>query len=120
MTLPPSLTQARINRVTTMQYQVLVESHPDKVYVASVIGLPDCVAEGQTKEEAVANAKAALVSRLAQGEIVTIEVELSEIPRCGNPWLDNYGRFQSDPTYDDFLAEIEAGRRPSAGDDNSE
>jgi len=103
-----------------MQYQVLVESRPDKVYVASVIGLPDCVAEGETKEEAVANAKAALVTRLAHGEVVTIEVEHSEINRSGNPWLDNYGRFQSDPTYEDFLAEIEEDRRRSAGDDRSE
>jgi predicted RNase H-like HicB family nuclease len=68
-----------------MQYQVFVEHQPNNGFIAAVIGMPGCLAEGQTKEEAIAKAKAELESRLAQGEIVTIEVESSANPetiRC--------------------------------------
>lgn len=60
-----------------MQYQVFVQNLANNGYIAAVIGLPGCLAEGHTKEEAIANAKTALQSRLAQGEIVTIDVEES-------------------------------------------
>jgi hypothetical protein len=36
------------------------------------------------------NAKAALEGRLAQGKIVTIEVEVSD-NKSDNPWLKNFG-----------------------------
>ena len=41
-------------------FQIFVQSQFEKGYVALVIGLPDCVAEGKTEEEAIANAKEAL------------------------------------------------------------
>lgn len=95
-----------------MQYQVLVETNINNAFVASVIGMPDCVAEGQTKEEAIANAKAALAGRLAQGEVVTIEIEISG----DNPWLKIFGRFKNDSTFDDFLSEIENNRKEETTD----
>jgi predicted RNase H-like HicB family nuclease len=101
-----------------MQYQVLVQSNNENAFIASIIGVPDCVAEGQTREEAIARARDALTARLAQGEVVTIEVELSEIAPARNPWLDNFGRFKDDPTFDDFLAEIEYNRRASSEDES--
>lgn len=72
--------------------------------------MPDCLAEGQTKEEAVANAKVALQSRLSQGEVVMIDVEPSANQE-DNPLLKHFGRFKDDPTFDDYLADIEAYRR---------
>ena len=36
-----------------MKYPIFVQSQSENGYVASVIGLPDCVAEGKTEEEAV-------------------------------------------------------------------
>jgi hypothetical protein len=76
-----------------------------------VIGVPECIAEGSTEAEAVSNAKAALRSRLAQGKVVTIEMEESAKKLTGNPWLDSAGVFKDDPTYDEFLAEIAAYRK---------
>ena len=96
-----------------MQYQVLVQTHPGKNFVASVLGVADCVADGPTKEAAIANARNALAERLAQGEIFTIEVEM-ENTATDNPWLKNFGRLREDPTFDDFLAEIAAHRRLTA------
>jgi predicted RNase H-like HicB family nuclease len=96
-----------------MQYQVFVQNHANSGFIAAVLGVPDCLAEGKTKEEAIANAKAALESRLSQGEIVTIEVEAPTKTVSGNPWLDSFGVFKDDPTFDDFLEKIVEQRQQS-------
>lgn len=48
----------------------------------------------------------ALAARLAQGEMVTVEVG-----EPGHPWLKWAGTWKDDPTYDDFIVELEAYRR---------
>lgn len=97
-----------------MQYQVFVQNQADNNYLAAVIGMPECIAEGPTKEEAVANAKTALEDCLTRGEIVTIEVE-SPVKQSANhednPLLKHFGRFKDDPTFDDFLEKIAEYRR---------
>lgn len=93
-----------------MQYQVFVQNQANNGFIAAVIGLPGCLAEGHTKEEAIANARTALQSQLAQGEIVTIDVE-SPVNPAANPLLKHFGRFKDDPTFDDYLGDIEAYRR---------
>lgn len=103
--------------MSTTQYQVLVRSQSDGLFTAAVLGIADCVAEGRTREEAIANAKRALVERLARGELVTIELEdavtETEAARqaTSNVWREEAGRFRDDPTFDEFLAEMQAERR---------
>jgi hypothetical protein len=92
-----------------MQYQVFVQNPSARRFVASIANLPSVMAEGQTKEEAVANAKALLESQLAIGEFVTIEVGASGLE--GDPWVKQVGIFEDDPTFDDFLAEVAAYRQ---------
>jgi predicted RNase H-like HicB family nuclease len=94
-----------------MQYQVFVQSQGGNGFVAAVLGVPDCIAAGDTEDEAVARAKDALAARLAQGRVVTIEVAVPE--EAEHPLLKHAGRFKDDPTFDDFLAEVERGRRES-------
>ena len=98
-----------------MQYQVLVQPDSEKGYLASVLGVPGCVAEGRTEEEAVANAKAALAERQLHGEVVTIDWEEA---KAIHPWLKFAGMWENDPTFDDFLAEIEAYRREIDAEEN--
>jgi predicted RNase H-like HicB family nuclease len=93
-----------------MTFQIFVQHQPDQDYVASVVGIPNCVAEGETKEEAIAKAKEVLNQLLSQGELVTVEIDNGG-RSSENPWLALYGRFKDDPTYDDFLAAIEDYRR---------
>ena len=78
--------------------------------MASVLGLADCIGEGKTREEAIAKAKAALVDRLAHGEIVTIDVESNEAVSAANVWREEAGRFHDDPTFDEFVSEIQSER----------
>ncbi len=95
-----------------MQYKILVENQ-DQHFVASVIGVPGCHAEGLTEEEAIERAAGLLKAQIAQGKLVTIEIRSdgSWIRRSGNPWLDNFGIFKEDPTFDDFLKNIEEYRQ---------
>ena len=100
-----------------MRYQVLVQNPSGHHFVASIVGLSNVVADGKTEEEAISKIKAALTSQLAVSKLVTIEIESEDIDRekeqgeTVDPWIKHAGIFADDPTFDDFLAEIEAFRR---------
>jgi predicted RNase H-like HicB family nuclease len=89
-----------------MTYRVFLQPTGGDSYRATPLLFPDCVAEGSTRDEALANLTEALNARLAEGEIVTIEVGAPE-----HSWLRGAGIFKNDPSFDDFLAEIDAYRR---------
>ncbi len=66
--------------------------------------------EEQTREAAIDQIKEQLVEYLAhEVEVVQIDIELPA--KAGNPWLDNFGRFKADPTFDELQAEISAYRQ---------
>jgi predicted RNase H-like HicB family nuclease len=91
-----------------MQYQVFVQSHTVNHFVASVVGIPNLSVEGTTEAEAIAKVKTALENQLMTGKFVTVEVDT---PSSENdPWIKHMGIFADDPTFDDFLAEIQAYR----------
>ena len=94
-----------------MEYQVFVQNVAEKNFVATIVGFPDCRAEGQTEEEAVAQAKAALSARLSHGKFVKITVEESAQLAAHNPLLKHAGRFKDDPTFDAVMEEIAKYRR---------
>lgn len=94
-----------------MQYQVLVENVADEMFSATVLGVPDCVAEGSTEEEALNNATSLLKARLAKGDLFKIEVDELSSPVSANPWLEVNGSLRDDPTFDDFMAEISNNRQ---------
>jgi len=103
--------------MSTTQYQVLVRSQSSDLFTAAVLGMADCVAEGRTREEAIANAKRVLAERLARGEIVIIELEDADVENgtsrqaTDDVWREQAGRFRDDPTFDEFLAEMQRERR---------
>jgi antitoxin HicB len=45
-----------------MQYRVLIESDEDRVFVAEVPALPGCIADGKSRQEALANVKEAIAA----------------------------------------------------------
>lgn len=67
-----------------MQYKVILEPQPESGYTVFVPALPDVITEGETKEDALTNAKDAIVNylevmkemgwRLPRLEEATIEV----------------------------------------------
>ncbi len=94
-----------------MQYQVFIQNHSEKRFIASIVSIPNCTVEGNTKEEAIALGKTAFENQLANGELVTIEVESQQMQQENDPWIRNIGIFADDPTFDDFLAEMAAYRQ---------
>ncbi len=93
-----------------MQYRVLVQNQNNQ-FIASVLGFPDLIAEGRTRDEALARARVALEERLAQSELVMIEVAAPHLEKSLNAWLTEFGRFRDDPTFDGFMEEVETARR---------
>ena len=95
-----------------MQYQVFIQNPTDHLFTASVVGLPEVRSNGTTEEEAIASLKGLLMAQFQSGKFVTIDLE---VPTEGgihqaDPWLSNMGLFQDDPTFDDFLVEVETYR----------
>src|SRR5712691_8640928 len=100
-----------------MQYQVFVQSRADGVFAAAVVGVPQCVAEGATPEEALAKVTTALRAELATGKLFTIELEATAATVLPNPWLELHGSLRDDPTFDDFQAEVARARQELEAED---
>ena len=97
--------------MSSTQYQVIVRSGSADLFLASVLGVDDCIGEGRTREEAIAKAKAALVERLARGEIVTIDIDVENGSMSAtNVWTEEAGRLRDDPTFDEFVTETQSDR----------
>jgi predicted RNase H-like HicB family nuclease len=95
-----------------MQYQVFVQNPSDRIFMASVVGLPNLTANGITEKEAIDRLKSILDAQFKHGKLVTIDIDVpSDLsPETSDPWIANMGIFQDDPTFDDFLAEVNTYR----------
>ena len=81
-----------------LTYDVLIEPQENGGFSPIVIGLPECKAEGTTKEEALTKLRQLLQARLEKAEIVSLEIEP---PRKEYPWMKFAGMFEDDPQFDD-------------------
>lgn len=86
-----------------MYYHVFVENQPDRGYIATVLGWPDCVGVGPTREEAIARAHTLIAERLARGEIIRLQLPVTT---ADDPWESLIGQFVDDPTWDEFQNEL--------------
>jgi hypothetical protein len=95
-------------------YDVLLEAQPDGTHQASVLGWADCRAIATTAEEAVAVLQQMLSDRIANAQIVQVEIPRPEnqlVPNSENPWLKFSGVFKDDPMFDEVLNDIEQYRQ---------
>jgi predicted RNase H-like HicB family nuclease len=100
---------------SAMQYQIFVQNPAERKFKASVVGLHSCIAEGQTKEEAIAGVQIVLEEQLAQGEFVTLNLPpltspSSETSQAEHPWMKFAGMWAEDPQFDEFVAEMKRER----------
>jgi predicted RNase H-like HicB family nuclease len=95
-----------------MQYQVFVQNPTERIFMASVVGLPSLTANGITEQEAIDRLKSILNAQFKHGKLVTIDIDIPTDRSSANsdPWIANMGIFQDDPTFDDFLAEVNTYR----------
>ncbi len=87
-----------------MQYQVFIQNPADRLFTASVVGLPNVKSNGTTEEEAIASLKGLLTAQFKSGKFVTIDVSTH---------LDDHlvdllpvGAFENDPTFDDWMMKM--------------
>lgn len=65
--------------LTQLTYSILVEQETEGSYKATVWGLADCQASGETKESAIANLRHLLSQRLEKAEVVSQEISVSKL-----------------------------------------
>jgi predicted RNase H-like HicB family nuclease len=95
-----------------MKYQIFVQNQKDN-FVASVVGMPNVMVEGNTEEEAISKVKTALETQLATGKFVTIEVNPQKLPPQEITQMKYAGIFAHDSTFDDFMEKLAAIRKES-------
>jgi predicted RNase H-like HicB family nuclease len=83
-------------------FSILLESNYEGNFRATVLGLPECHAQGATRDAALANAKQLLAERLSTAEIVVVDPQSTAQRMAGN--------FKHDPEWDDFQATIASYR----------
>ena len=91
-----------------MTYDVILRKKDNK-YVARIRDWPELVVEEPTRDAALSQMKTQLVEYLSNPpEIVKIDVDPQGQE---NPWLRFAGMWADDPTWDEFVAEVDAYRQ---------
>ena len=91
------------------KWNVLVETTEDGKAIATILELPTLSAIADTQADAIDCARKLLAERLAQIEIVPIQIESPEI-KSAHPALKSAGIFKDDPDFDDVQRHIQEYR----------
>lgn len=92
-----------------MIYDVILSKKNDK-YIARAKEWPEITVIKNSRDAAISQLKSQLLDYLTN-KVEVIQVEISLPTQTGNPWLDKFGWFKDDPTFDDLQAEIAAYRQ---------
>jgi predicted RNase H-like HicB family nuclease len=92
-----------------MTYDVILRKTKNK-YVARVRDWPEVVIEADSREAAITQIKAHLSAYLSQPPEV-IPIDLEPVVHDTHLWLQFAGMWADDPTWDAFVAEVEAYRQ---------
>ena len=96
--------------MSTTQYQVLVRSGSYDLFVASVLGIEDCVGRDGREKKRLPRPRRRSSTGLPHGEVISIDVENGSMS-AANVWREEAGRFPDDPTFDEFVTETQSDRR---------
>ena len=92
-----------------VKYTVLLQK--DKTgYTATVPVLPGCKTKGTTEKETLEKIRVQIARTLSRTRAVTVEVDPPDSRALPHPWEFLAGIWRDDPSFADFLAEIEADR----------
>ena len=103
-----STDQTRGQTSGPLKYDVLLEQTKGNGYTARLLAWPDTVVEAPTREKALQQMRILLLDRLAKAEIVTLEIQPTEI---GHSWAPFAGMWADDPSFEEFQREIQRYRR---------
>lgn len=91
-----------------MMYDVILSREDDK-YIARAKEWPEVMVVENSRDAAIDRLKSQLLDYLTN-KVEVIQVDLPLATQTGNPWIDKFGWFKDDPTFDDLQAEIQAYR----------
>ena len=63
------------DKLTNFSLIAVIEQEKEGKYQAIVLGLPECQAEGNTREEAMANLSQLVTNRLEKAELISLEIQ---------------------------------------------
>jgi predicted RNase H-like HicB family nuclease len=63
------------DKLTDFSLTAVIEQETEGKYQAIVLGLPECQAEGNTRDEAIANLSQLVANRLEKAELVSLEIQ---------------------------------------------
>ena len=87
-----------------MLYDIILSRKDDK-YIARAREWPEVAVTEKSRAAAIDQLKIQLLDYLTNRvEVVQVDIQLPTQP--SNPWLDKFGWFQDDPTFEDLQAEI--------------
>ena len=93
-----------------MSYSVLLRNQSPKGYSATLLAWPGLAVEARTREDALEKIRTAIAEMLMDGEVVELEAPNIQ-PIISAPYSETFGMFRDDPTFSDFLTEVEQYRR---------
>jgi len=92
-----------------MTYDVILRKEKN-AYTARIREWPEIIVQRPSRDEALEQITRQLSEYLTrQVEIVQIDIPLPDSSH--NPWLQQFGAFRDDPTFDDLQTEIAAYRK---------
>ncbi|MDY0091782.1 MAG: hypothetical protein RBT80_03690 [Candidatus Vecturithrix sp.] len=92
-----------------MLYDVILTRNKD-TFTARVKEWPVVKVKANSRERAIQQVKARLREYLTrQIEVIQVDIPFPEPNQ--NPWLETFGRFKDNPTFEDMQAEIVAYRK---------
>ena len=95
-----------------MKYTVLLQKEKDNSgFTATAPILPGCQTKGATEQEALDNIRARIEETLSRTRVVSVEVEVPEAEGRKHSWETFAGMWKDDPSFDEFLSEIETERQ---------
>ena len=88
---------------------VILSEKGDK-YIARAKEWPEVTVIENSRNAAIAQLKSQLLDYLTN-KVEVVQVDIPLPSQTGNPWLDKFGCFKDDPTFDDLQAEIATYRQ---------
>jgi len=88
---------------------VVISKKKDK-YFARIKDWPEIFAEENTRDEAIFQVRSKFIDYLTN-KVELVQIEVPFPSRTGNPWIEKFGWFKNDPTFDDLQSEIASYRK---------
>lgn len=93
-----------------MLYDILVQQQPEGTYRATVLGWPDLSADGKSEKNALDRIRKSIRERLSRAKVIRIAVDEDAV-ETHHPWQPFLGMWKDDPTFDNFIAIMQASRQ---------